>query len=567
VQPGPNGQPPPGYTPRYDANGVLAGYVDPNGVLVGNIAGAVVNPDGTISYQNGNHSTFTTQPGGTSVSVGPTGLTTIRDASGNTSTTKADGTPASAADIQAANNAGGNPGKIFGSALGNGATGDIVDAVTGRTPGPYSPGSYLNPLNPPGIKIANEIINGKGPIGGAVGGAAGAAGNGVVDAGRQVVNTVRNTFGGDGGVGSANSGAISDAAAASKALADQYNAERSSYVNGGPVSLTPAEIAAYQAAVAPGPITSGVASGAGATGGHSVAAVAAPSVKAELAKYDTQYELAARANQEKLVQGLQGAIDGTDPSVAAIQLRQSTDRNVANQYALAASARGMDTGLAQRQAMLGAADLNSKAAADAAILRAQEITAARAQMADVLGTQRAGDLQVAGTTFNAEQGVNNDFAGAQNTRSNLNAQLENQTGIANAGNDTSASIASANNATNASIASANNLTSANINTAQIQSEIARANALNQLNRDTEQAKLTQNQGQFNVTQTLEQQKADQAARDALAKNALTASGQVITGTNDAAQVQAELAKAKAIKDAAIIGGVSAGTAALIPKLF
>jgi hypothetical protein len=289
------------------------------------------------------------------------------------------------------------------------------------------------------------------------------------------------------------SGPVSAATMTPAQIAALVQAQGSAPVNA--ALMSPAQIAAYIEAQKGGPIDPGVAIAA-----HSKAAQADPSVRAALAKYDTTNELSARANQEGLVSGLQGAIAGTDPSVAAILLRQATDRNIANQYALAASSPGMSAGLAQRQAMIGAADLNSKAAADNAILRAKEITDARAQLAEVLGTQRTQDIGVATTTFNAEQGVNSDFAKAQNDRSNLNAQLLNTTNIANASNDTSTSQSNSKNVTDvnttrAALANAIEITNANNRAAQAQKQA-------ELNQDASKtnAGSINSANQFNATQ-------------------------------------------------------------------
>lgn len=263
-------------------------------------------------------------------------------------------------------------------------------------------------------------------------------------------------------------------------MAALVQAQGSAPVNA--ATMTPAQIAAYIEAQKGGPIDPGVAIAA-----HSKAAQADPSVRAALAKYDTSNELAARSNQEGLVSGLQGAIAGTDPSVAAILLRQATDRNIANQYALAASSPGMSAGLAQRQAMMGAADLNSKAAADNAILRAKEITDARAQLAEVLGAQRTADINVATTQYTGEQGVNSDFAKAQNDRSNLNAQLLNTSNISNASNDT-----------NVSQSNAQNRTTVNTTAASLANAIEIANANNRETHNEKQADLINDAAKTNV---------------------------------------------------------------------
>lgn len=330
-----------------------------------------------------------------------------------------------------------------------------------------------------------------------------------------------------------------------------------------------AQIAAYQAAVGPGAVQAG----------QSTAAVSDPSIKAALANYDTTNELQSRSGQDSLIAGLNGAIAGTDPSVAAIMLRQATDRNVANQYALATSAPGMNAGLAERQAMLGASDLNSQAAASQAILRAKEITDARAQLADVLGTQRTGDINVATTQYTTTQGVNNDYATAQNTRSGLNAQLANQTGIANAGNTTSAAQTSAQlaaqiaeaNAKNeadrasqqatldqgASTTNAGNSLAADTTTASLAQAIALANAKAANDASTTNANNTTSTNQYNAGATLTQKQIDEKNKQDAAGNTLTASGQGVTAAGDMADAQAKAAAAKGQLVAGLAGAYAA----------
>src|SRR5207244_1894145 len=83
--------------------------IDPNGVSIGaptTLASVVKNPDGSITYTWSSGDTMTTKPGGNG-SLTSGGLTQNFGTDGNVSTTKADGTAASASDIAAANARGG----------------------------------------------------------------------------------------------------------------------------------------------------------------------------------------------------------------------------------------------------------------------------------------------------------------------------------------------------------------------------------------------------------------------------------------------------------------------------
>ena len=552
----PPGAPPAAPPPAYSINDALKAQYP----------GGTTAQDGTYTFVAKDGSTNVLHPDG-SKSVTLNGVTTTADATGHPTST--------------------------------------VDASTGQQ------------LTPDQIHQAS--LNNNAPLGGGgllgLGGTLDTTVQAIPGLARQVTGAVLPNIPGLGG--NVDTSSIADAAAYSKGLSQQYNDAYKNFVpQAAPVAAaaqlppvvlaqignaiqagtaTAGEIAAYQAATAPGAISGASASGAGAAAGQSVAAVADPSVRADLAKYDTSLEGQTRDQQQGLIAGLNGAIAGTDPSVAAILLRQATDRNIQNQYALAASAPGMNAGLAARQAMMGASDLNSQAAASQALLRAQEIATMRGQLGEVLNTTRAGDIGVANTTFGAEQGVNNDYAGAQNTRSNLNAQLANTTGIANAGNTTQANVASANNATSASIASANNATNAAQTNAQLAAQTAIANANNQAKLASDQAQLqtqaslanannqtnasqttaqlanaialanannandlSKTQGQYttqtniaNANNQINQQQANTTQQNDLAQNALTGAGQNITGTVGAASAQAQ----KSAADAQIVGAL------------
>lgn len=102
-----------------------------------------------------------------------------------------------------------------------------------------------------------------------------------------------------------------------------------------------------------------------------------------------------RAQQEISLAGLRAAALGTVPSAAELQLRQTTDRNIKNQYALAAALQGRSAGGALKQASDATGELDAQSAADAAVLRANEQAAARTAESTALSGVRTADLGVA----------------------------------------------------------------------------------------------------------------------------------------------------------------------------
>lgn len=100
----------------------------------------------------------------------------------------------------------------------------------------------------------------------------------------------------------------------------------------------------------------------------------------------------AIAGQAGLAAALQAQMAGQGPSLAQNQLKQATDRNIAQAMAMAQT-RGANPFLAQRQAMQSAATAGQEAAAQSGALRAQEQLAAQQQLAGVLQQQRGASLQ------------------------------------------------------------------------------------------------------------------------------------------------------------------------------
>jgi hypothetical protein len=120
-----------------------------------------------------------------------------------------------------------------------------------------------------------------------------------------------------------------------------------------------------------------------------------------------------RSNQQGLIARLEALSNGTGPSLAGEQLRQATDRNMAQQQSIAQSGHGNAT-LANLVAANNSQNLGQAAAQQAAIARIAETQAATQQLGTTLGQARQQDEQ--SSQFNAQQ---QNFA----SQANLEARL------------------------------------------------------------------------------------------------------------------------------------------------
>lgn len=332
-----------------------------------------------------------------------------------------------------------------------------------------------------------------------------------------------------------------------------------------------------------------------------------PTSLANAAQINTDPQAEMRAAQTGLVSGLQGAISGKEPSVAAIMLRNATDRNVANQYAMAQAANGMNTGFAQRTAMNNAAEMNQNAVMQQALLRAQEITAARGQLGSVLDSTRGADIGLATNQAGMQQQTNLANTGAQNTSTltqaqiaaatatnqaqlqqgaatanqgaNLqagttNATLGQQVALANAGaqnttNQTNAQLTQGANLQNAqlgtqtAIANAGNQTQAATSSAQLANAVSLANANNQTQANVTGAQLGTQAAIATGNNQVSTNALNQKAVQDLTSNQLTGAGQAGQTAIGQGDVYAKLADAEAKRQAALLQGLGSGAAALL----
>lgn len=278
---------------------------------------------------------------------------------------------------------------------------------------------------------------------------------------------------------------------------------------------------------------------------------------------DPSQQVEFRENQKTLLGYLTGAIDGTAPSVAKLQLDAATQRNAANQLGLASAAsRGGNSALALRTAANNIGMLNQRAAADAALLRATEVATARGQYGEVANSGRVTDVSMAGqdaslktgvSQTNAQLGTQANITGAtlaqkaseatanntistnnlqaqlaqaaQTTNANnylaqqtTNATLGTQVNLGNANNSLARDTTNATLGTQASVVNANNQTAASVATANNETQASVANANNSLAAQIAQAKLTQDASTSNAAnattlQTLQAQLLYNASHD------------------------------------------------------
>jgi hypothetical protein len=255
-------------------------------------------------------------------------------------------------------------------------------------------------------------------------------------------------------------------------------------------------------------------------------------------------ENAFRARQERLANNLENVASGNAPSLAELQLKEQTDRNIDQSAGLIASQRGVNAGLATRLAVNQAANANQDASMRGAQLRLAEAIAARQELAGLSNQGRAQDTavlaanQAAANEFTAKQaeldtGVNAANAQAANARAVTQAQLQQQAGQFSAEAQNARAVAQGD--LSARLQLANQLAINNQNSAQAQLTQG-ANQSNQqsaLNTNIQQGTL--NQAANIANQTAVNQMESQRAQ--------TAAGIRQTGISAGAQVGAAQASA------------------------
>ncbi|MGE0527288.1 MAG: hypothetical protein AB7G93_15210 [Bdellovibrionales bacterium] len=132
-----------------------------------------------------------------------------------------------------------------------------------------------------------------------------------------------------------------------------------------------------------------------------------------------------RDKQTALAEALEAQARGEGPSLAQNQLRKATERNLQDQMALAASARGnVNPALMQRQLMQNQAATNQAAAQQSADLRFQELMAARQMLGDLATNARNQDAAAQQYATEAERGMLDQIAGIRDSNRAAAMNLE-----------------------------------------------------------------------------------------------------------------------------------------------
>lgn len=148
----------------------------------------------------------------------------------------------------------------------------------------------------------------------------------------------------------------------------------------------------------------------------------ATAATATAATLNTDPQAQVRARQLALMNQLEGVAAGTGgPSAAELQGRRQAEDAMAAQLSMAGATHGRGAGAAMRQAARNASVIHSKAAADAAMLRAKETQDVRSQLLAGYEGTRGADIGVAGKEADLSQAVNLQNAEGQTRVSISNA--------------------------------------------------------------------------------------------------------------------------------------------------
>jgi hypothetical protein len=129
--------------------------------------------------------------------------------------------------------------------------------------------------------------------------------------------------------------------------------------------------------------------------------------------------------QQNLVAALQAQAQGSGPNLAADQLRQATQNNLASQLAMAAGQRGNQNPGAERMALANqGAAANQAAAGQAASERGRQQLGAEAQLGGALGQYGGQQIGLAENQAGLNQQVNLTNANAANNMSQFNTQSQ-----------------------------------------------------------------------------------------------------------------------------------------------
>lgn len=150
-----------------------------------------------------------------------------------------------------------------------------------------------------------------------------------------------------------------------------------------------------------------------------------------------------REHQLGNVSALEAAARGEGPSAAQAQYQRAMEGIAANQFGMAAQARGTQRGALMRTAMQQGGVAGQRAALDTALVRATEQAAARGQLAGALTDVRGADTGVAVEQARLNQGAATTNVNASNVAHLTNAAADNARAEAEAARKTNVAVGNA----------------------------------------------------------------------------------------------------------------------------
>lgn len=219
----------------------------------------------------------------------------------------------------------------------------------------------------------------------------------------------------------------------------------------------------------------------------------------------------ARAIQGEAIQATRDVLSGKAPSVAELQLRDTLNRNVQQQNAIRAGARGLSAASARRQAAQNIARLNLDTGAAGALLRAKEVEGARNSLGSMATDVRGQDIGLATSQAgldstriqsDADRLAKENLTEAQLRTDVSQSNAANQTGVSqfNAGQANQRQVQQGQMQLQAEEGNAGREQQTNIANAGFEQGAREANmgATNQ--RAVDQGRITADNNQFNATQ-------------------------------------------------------------------
>lgn len=259
-------------------------------------------------------------------------------------------------------------------------------------------------------------------------------------------------------------------------------------------------------------------------------------------KIDTRQRDEIRAKQMALLAGFEDDAAGKGTSAAQAQLQMAIDQAIANQMGIAAGSHGTGSVTANLRASSNIGSLSQQAAAQSAILRAQEIQQARQNLLTGYSDVGGMDLSLATNQAQFNQQANLANQSIEGQRFLQQAALEQQVRLQNQANVQQANMFNAGSANTASMYNAGQSNETARAQAALTAQISQFNAQQSNAQAALQAQLDSQLGMFNSSQV----NSNNLAQAQLSQQAnLFNSSQA----NDFAKLQAQIASTQGMFNA------------------